>query len=487
MLQAKVVVLGDSRTGKSSLIQSLARNTSTSNSSSFVNVDVPRSELEDSSAGGVCLKFWETSGMDSKEQEAAYPGSLFTIITYDVRAPETANAAFNKWLAVRDTYMTESFLFVVGVFFDQTVHRRVDVNDMCKACAQKDAIYVEVSNVDGSNISLLWKLMIQRINFMIRVRNDLKSNMRFSIQKGEENNDRRPFDRPSRPDDGDHSKKLNTPFLERDVDADSIGSILSSSIGIEYWPGYENERSALAQVGCSLTNVVNELASLEGVPSAAGSMAHIAALVAQHQADSKMIPPAQRIQEPDFEELKHSFELMGLTLPASFLNEEGTGVDGAVNSIPLTAIPASEPAVVKIRVKLPDGSQATLKLQRGVEDVGTQVARFLDQNGMHSDTVAFEKLVNAGTRLLEEQHQEEKTREAERGVADNTPRCIVRIRLPNNQTIETTVSVSEDTQAVAARIAQEHGLSMGFQNKVWEQLRSAQSLHYSETPLSSRN
>jgi|LauGreSBDMM110SN_4_FD.fasta_scaffold84996_2 hypothetical protein len=41
----------------------------------------------------------------SNEDEIAYTGSLFTIITVDITNPESANNAFNKYLPIRNKYM----------------------------------------------------------------------------------------------------------------------------------------------------------------------------------------------------------------------------------------------------------------------------------------------------------------------------------------------------------------------------------------------
>ena len=232
----------------------------------------------------------------------------------------------------------------------------------------------------------------------------------------------------------------------------------------------------------------------------------------QHDEECAALPanPPQA-QEPDFEELRHAFEIMGLSLPQGLLGEEmlmssmaSTMGGGAHNGLQSPSNCA--PPAVKIRVKLPDGSHAALRLTADV-DIGTQVAQFLDENGMHTDTNAFEKLVNAGAKALEEQATKaagnipEKhpksfvSRESDNGnrgeddlsevnndVHDHEQRCIVRVKLPNGQVIETSVGQTEDAQLVASRIGEEYGLSMGYRNKVWEQLRSAQLQQNLETP-----
>lgn len=269
MQQAKVVVLGEPRTGKSSLIGCLTGGAAGPHTfaeqedapEAFVTAEIPSHELDNLDPGDtVCLRYWECT--DHKEHDVAFPGALFVIIVFDIRAPETANAAFNRWLAIKETHMTESFLFVVGTFQDMNVHRRVEIDDICKACAQKDAVYVEVSNTTGNNMALLNNLLVQRVNYMLKVRKDLKSGIKFDISNGAEGAAASADGRsPKRPKQT--PKLLQTPFLEDDIEADSIGSILASVTGIEYWPGYEAERSNLSRIGKSLTNIVNKLDSCD--------------------------------------------------------------------------------------------------------------------------------------------------------------------------------------------------------------------------------
>lgn len=127
----------------------------------------------------VLLKVWENSLSDRSPQftradeELACKASLFCIITYDIRDPATAEAVFKKWIPIKERLLPESFLFVVGSLLDQATHRKVDMKQMCKACAQKDATYLEISNYEGTNVSLFRQLLIHRINYMLRYRQDL--------------------------------------------------------------------------------------------------------------------------------------------------------------------------------------------------------------------------------------------------------------------------------------------------------------------------
>jgi hypothetical protein len=111
------------------------------------------------------------------DEELAFKGTLFCIITFDIRDPATAESVFNKWVPIKEKYMPDSFLFVIGSFFDDDIHRRVDMRQMCKACAQKEAVYLEISNYEGTNVDVFRQLLIHRINFMLQCRQELQDKM----------------------------------------------------------------------------------------------------------------------------------------------------------------------------------------------------------------------------------------------------------------------------------------------------------------------
>lgn len=198
-LQAKCVVLGDTRTGKSSLIKnirecdSVAKSPTKSSKSqdklNFTVIEFTNDELDCADEkSSVFVKAWKypSSGMDKYEEELACRGALICIVTVDLRSPETANSAFNKWISMKEAHMGEAFLFVIGTFLDQSIHRRIEIEEICKACAQKDAIYLEVSNADGANIALLRRLLAQRINYMLQVRATLIQQEQSEVSSSQE-------------------------------------------------------------------------------------------------------------------------------------------------------------------------------------------------------------------------------------------------------------------------------------------------------------
>ena len=426
-LQAKIVVLGDSRTGKSSLVRSLdpyCRSVSQSGSSgeqaSFTVIEIPSNEL-DATASNVFLKFWEYTGGGVREQEVAFPGALFCIITLDMRAPETANSAFNKWMAMKEAHMPESFLFVVGTFLDFAAQRRVEIAEICKACAQKEAIYIEVSNLDGSNINLLRRLLCQRLNQMLKVREDQRraagstSNRVGGAMNGQNGGAEKGAGGEAVgggsafSDESKHMppidvvvESISPSLIEKNIMANSVGSIYASALytfNTDEWEGFESERQNLEQIGQRISSYIDLVS--QGAPDLMPADEYIDGLgetdSVRGYANDRSLAQALNadyssfMPEPDAEEIRHLFDMMGLPLPPS---------------LQLTSEQAQKKKVsVKLKVRLPDSSHSYLTLRSG-DNIENAVYQFVVGNEM-LDISAMDHLIDVGTQMLRKAEEED--------------------------------------------------------------------------------
>lgn len=299
ILTAKVVVLGDPGTGKSSLIKSLKESGRIFESRnveddifSLILFDDADLHTKVVTAAGTLLKVKEFSGnwTGQPEEEMACKGALFCIITFDITNLDSAHSALHKWVSVKELIMPESFLFVVGTFLDEDMNRRVETAKICKACAQKDAVYMEVTANNGQygmNISLLRKLLVQKLSYMIQRRavigeatviaveaadnivdsaNEANIDGHEGMASGEvkesnssdnDNENRVPqlFTDPS----SEHLGSLRVPYLERHVLRDSVGSILASTLGRELWRGFKAEEEVLQDIGADIAAFIEKI------------------------------------------------------------------------------------------------------------------------------------------------------------------------------------------------------------------------------------
>ena len=326
-LHAKACVLGDKGTGKSKLIDCLDPLFLTGSRANkdavalFNIVEFSPSELDNSDAN-VMLKIWEYSG---KMDEVALQGSLFCIITLDIRDPETMASALTRWMAVKEKFMDECFVIIIGTFLDKSISRRVNIRDICKKCAEKDAVYIEVSGSDGTNIPLLRRMIASRINHVRRVQQEFLAlgDKAFEIPPLEDDNNNNNSsgnnlnNDDNKNEDGDQIP-LDAPFLEHDILVDSVGSILASCIGTEYWPGMENEREALMKTAGQVHDLVLRLGFGEDdkLPKQPLEF-NIGTAPVQSRPTTQQSLSSDKEDIPDMEELKDAFDIMGFTLPPS--------------------------------------------------------------------------------------------------------------------------------------------------------------------------
>lgn len=200
------------------------------------------------------------------------------------------------------------------------------------------------------------------------------------------------------------------------------------------------------------------------------------------------------------------FELMGLTLPPSLQQPHPQQSLGHMHNAHSLQQSLSSPSqtspqqnlgpnkhkksVVKMKVRLPDNNFGYLLLRSG-DDIEQKIKVFLDNNDMldHNLSVSS-RLIDIGRNMLARAEEEDakKGMQASQvvpsrpgggdGGARNSSgskvrKCKARIQLPTNKVLEAIVWETDDAMEVAKRLAEENGLSVGFQHKIWEQLQRA--------------
>jgi hypothetical protein len=501
-VHAKVIVLGDQSTGKSSLIANLEPPTKTNaedrrHDGFFTLVEIPAEELE-STSNPVILKVWEHSrGVSKQEEELAFRGALFCIITLDIRNPETANSALNKWADLKESLASDCFLFVIGTHLDQASHRRVDLKEVCKACAKRDAVYMEISNATLSNTALLRKLLKQRLNYML-YRKEVIAHRPFtptalSAQDdsgAEDNADHQAHTHRRHDEQGHnaaeenkhgghaeephlrrlshtlytagaaghgthshhahnassahnssvhggahahhhaHTRSLAVPALEPNILCDSVGSILASHLGTEFWPGLEEEGEELEKIGWKIGSFIEQLsesgvteanlttastALLDDAFSSQHSFHHAAPAApsspprspgrpSPHARSGAPLPTEEYVDAGySLSDLRAAFEIMGLSLPASLetASQESSQQKAATDSAsarPAKAASSATTYLRKMTVKLPDGTSADMILDLD-SNIEQQIELFLLSNSLAEDDDARQKLIAIGRKV----------------------------------------------------------------------------------------
>eukprot|EP01036_Dinobryon_divergens_P025775 gene25775-34356_t len=464
MISAKAILFGDPHTGKSLLLDRLSRSspvygdTYRSSIGSIVPrnglfsiLEFPSEELEYSTSSDRSPQFTRA------DEELACKASLFCIITYDIRDPATAEAVFKKWIPIKERLLPESFLFVVGSFLDQATHRKVDMKQMCKACAQKDATYLEISNYEGTNVSLFRQLLIHRINYMLRYRQDLirrineephaeteydddsapvAGNGRYEdwqqgaaeqkssssthyfdnsrmVQAEQYNNEGQSIPHVvsrsySHSSDGIHSgsrelnhREVSIPQLEQPIISDSIGSILASCLNIDHWLGYDVDTENLKEIGQGIVNLIENFDSNSSAIDSILQNPHLHGTV---DVEEPVFNNEMEYIDSDLDlpEVKAAFQLMGLPYPdlSPLVENQRKSPEAAARA---GAGSRRKPSsyLRKLAVTLPNGSDSemVLDLESNTEQ---QIELFLLSNNLSENADIRKKLLDVSARLRDE-------------------------------------------------------------------------------------
>lgn len=342
---AKTIVLGDHGSGRNLLIHNLdlyktarhaedVRGTSSSSPSHysttessnhfFTAIELTSHELDSSSQGvggsggahsqgshshhsNAILKLWKyTENLSKKDEQLAFRGALFCIITFDICNAQSFKSVFEHWIPLKEQLSSDSFLYIVGTHLDRANYRQISLSEICKACAKKDAMYIEVSNIHGTNFPLLRKVLCKRVEYMLKQkeafanrtnlsasllqsnnssnsnsnnnnnsssssggnaaeeekistsdeRNSLNSLNSRSVNNNTTNNNNNPYNDTT----NSNQSELSLPFLEPHILSGSVGSILSSCFGLEEWQGYLQQEQELVAISERIDGFVTQLA-----------------------------------------------------------------------------------------------------------------------------------------------------------------------------------------------------------------------------------
>lgn len=412
------------------------------------------------SAYSVLLKVWENSihskgpQFSRQDEEMACQGSLFCIITFDIRDPATAESVFSKWVPIKEKLLPESFLFVIGSFSDQIANRLVDMKQMCKACALKEAIYLEVSNYEGNNIELLRELLADRISFLLKQRESLLRDDDDNDDglEGDEFEDHlHPHSERNDRWDGVHEGKgseeieediarRSSPRSNRNVVCASVGSILSSCLDTSRWDGFDENTKELTTAGKRIMALLEDLEreemdeySVVGGSTTTHRRVFDSASGEEEEEEEEEdgcdpLAAAEYVdRDLDLSEMQAAFELMGLPFPEmpednSFVSA-GLPVSSHSNQSSLprhlqgrggkTVRKKLSSYLRKLVVKLPDGSPSEMVLDLEA-NMDQQIELFLLSHSLSENDSIRRRLIDITSHILAEYHKQmqEKEREA---------------------------------------------------------------------------
>eukprot|EP01120_Amphizonella_sp_Union-15-10_P013387 TRINITY_DN619_c0_g1_i1.p1 TRINITY_DN619_c0_g1~~TRINITY_DN619_c0_g1_i1.p1 ORF type:complete len:206 (-),score=43.35 TRINITY_DN619_c0_g1_i1:102-719(-) len=160
----KLLLIGDSGVGKSSLLLRFADNTFTESFISTIGVDFKIRTIEIDNMT-VKLQIWDTAGQERFRTitSSYYRGAHGIIVVYDITNQETFNNV-QKWLQEIDRYACENVhKLLVGNKCDLVNERKVPLETAREFAEQLNLIFLETSAKNSTNVEEAFMKMAQAI------------------------------------------------------------------------------------------------------------------------------------------------------------------------------------------------------------------------------------------------------------------------------------------------------------------------------------
>jgi len=174
----KVVIIGDSGVGKSSLLYRFVDNTFTETFVSTIGVDFKIKTIKINDK--ICkLQMWDTAGQERFKgiTSAYYRGAHSIIMVYDITdrvSFDNTKVWFEEILNAREEYNADSVAtIIVGNKCDLDNEREVQYSDGQTLAISKNALFIETSAKSNSNIEKMMNGLIER---QIVITQELKPN-----------------------------------------------------------------------------------------------------------------------------------------------------------------------------------------------------------------------------------------------------------------------------------------------------------------------
>ncbi|PWN18458.1 ras-domain-containing protein [Microstroma glucosiphilum] len=160
----KVVLIGDSGTGKSNLLSRFTRNEFSLESKSTIGVEfATRSISVDSKT--VKAQIWDTAGQERYRAitSAYYRGAVGALLVYDIaKHPTYVNVS--RWLKeLRDHADSNIVIMLVGNKSDLRHLRAVPTDEAKSFAAENNLSFIETSALDASNVEQAFQNILTEI------------------------------------------------------------------------------------------------------------------------------------------------------------------------------------------------------------------------------------------------------------------------------------------------------------------------------------
>ena len=170
----KIVVIGDSRVGKTNLIKRFITNTFNQNSKSTLGVEFI-SKLYKIKDRILKVEIWDTAGQERYKSITSvyYKGAKGALVVYDI----TSKISFNnldKWMTeIKDITSKDIRLMIIGNKIDLKQFREVTIEEAVVKAKEFGIPLVETSALDATNVNKAFNALLIEIYNQANIPNTL--------------------------------------------------------------------------------------------------------------------------------------------------------------------------------------------------------------------------------------------------------------------------------------------------------------------------
>ncbi|EAA65753.1 hypothetical protein AN0347.2 [Aspergillus nidulans FGSC A4] len=160
----KVVLIGDSGTGKSNLLSRFTRNEFNLDSKSTIGVEFATRSIQVDSKT-IKAQIWDTAGQERYRAitSAYYRGAVGALLVYDISKHQTYDNV-NRWLKeLRDHADSNIVIMLVGNKSDLRHLRAVPTEEAKQFASENNLSFIETSALDASNVELAFQNILTGI------------------------------------------------------------------------------------------------------------------------------------------------------------------------------------------------------------------------------------------------------------------------------------------------------------------------------------
>ncbi|KPA76550.1 putative small Rab GTP binding protein [Leptomonas pyrrhocoris] len=160
----KLVLLGESGVGKSSVVQRLMKNAFSESINSTVGASFFRYTCNVGEDTVVYFDIWDTAGQERFKSLASmyYRGAAAAMVVFEINLADTFEKA-KFWVRELHVNSPETLVVLVGNKKDLESERQVSLADAQRGAAEMNALYVETSARSGEGVQEAFQTVAQKL------------------------------------------------------------------------------------------------------------------------------------------------------------------------------------------------------------------------------------------------------------------------------------------------------------------------------------